>query len=305
MVAFLVTEVVKNVPRVREYVRSQHRRRRRVGFVPTMGAYHEGHRRLLNHCVRENDRSVVSLFVNPTQFDSDDDAQRYPRSFEQDRDLVEDESVDLLFAPDETEVYPEGDVTHIRLNHRLVEVYEGAQRPRFFEGMTRVVAKLLNIVNADRVYFGEKDLQQLLVVRRMVRDLHFPHSIRPVPVVRDENGVAYSSRNRRFTEEDWERAGSVHRIMSDARDETQRGREELLQRTETRLREVGLDTEYVDLVSYPEFTPTSPGDATAVLILAGQLGQVRLKDNLPLHHGSIRELELSEKPDAPGRSPAG
>ncbi len=297
-----MTTVKKRVPELREQIRAHRRRQRRIGFVPTMGAYHEGHRKLMRHCVRENDVTVVSLFVNPTQFDTDGDAQQYPRPFERDREVLEEESVDLLFAPGEEEMYPDGDVTGIRVNSPLVRVYEGEQRPRFFEGVTRVVAKLLNVVPADRVYFGEKDLQQLLVVRRMVRDLHFPHTVRPVPVARDENGVAYSSRNRRFTDRDRERAGEVYRIMSETR-ETPGDREELLERTGAKLRGAGLDTEYVDLVSYPEYTPTSPDDPTAVLILAGQVGEVRLKDNLPLHYGSIREMHRAEETGLPGGTP--
>ncbi len=263
-----------------------------VGFVPTMGALHGGHRSLFREAVAENDRVAISCYVNQNQFDTAEDAQKYPRNFQQDKDVARQETVDYFFLPADEEIYPPGDCTKIEVESPVTRCYEGTIRPNFFEGVARVVTKLLNIVPADRVYFGEKDLQQYIMVRRLVEDLKLEPEIRPVPVKRDENGVACSSRNRGFNDKNWETAARVHQIMQDIKNEAGRiTRKNLFEKYVPRLEEAGIDLQYLDVVRFPSYDPAWPADEDSVLIIAGYVGEVRLKDNLPLHADSVARLE--------------
>lgn len=267
-----------------------------VGFVPTMGALHGGHMSLVETALEENDRTAVSIYVNRVQFDSDQDAEVYPRSFEDDAGMLEDAGVDLLFHPNEEIMYPDGDATGVQVDLPLTRRFEGDIRPRFFDGVARVVSKLLHAVPANRVYFGEKDLQQLMMIRRMVTDLHFEQDVRTVPVARDEDGVAYSSRNRKFTGDDWETARGTYRVLANFRDEVGERTREDLEACRAELSEVGLEVQYLDVVDYTTFAPVEPDHDRAVLIVAGYAGDVRLKDHLVLHAKNLPALEskLSE-----------
>ncbi|MFP4686778.1 MAG: pantoate--beta-alanine ligase [bacterium] len=263
-----------------------------VGFVPTMGTLHEGHCQLIRRAARENDRVAISCYVNARQFDTQASAAAYPRELEKDLEVARSEKVDFVFTPSDDEMYPRGDCSTVLVNSPVTRCYEGAIRPNFFEGVARVVAKLFNIVPADRVYFGEKDLQQLIVIKQMVRDLHFLMDVIPVPVQRDDNGVAFSSRNKKFSEEDWQVACRVHQIMVEAKnDAPDISRQQLFDKHVPRLKEAGLDLQYLDVVRYPDYDPAWPADKSAVLIIAGYIGATRLKDNLPLHVDSVGELE--------------
>ncbi len=263
-----------------------------VGFVPTMGALHEGHMALFKKALRENDRLAISCFVNAAQFDSQSDAEKYPRDFSQDRKVAEQAGVDYLFHPSVEEMYPPGEATGVISSSPVTRCYEGTIRPNFFDGVTTVVAKLLNVIPAHRVYFGQKDLQQYIVVRRMIEDLRFPHEIVPVTVERDENGIAYSSRNRKLDSEGWETAGQVYELMETIRSEADDlTRQQLFKRYVTQLEEAGLEVQYLDVVRFPHYDPAWPADRDAVLILAGYIGDVRLKDNLPLHVSNVSKLE--------------
>lgn len=265
----------------------------RVAYVPTMGALHQGHRRVIREARANNEVLAVSIFVNPTQFDTDEDAEVYPRQFEQDHEILREEGVDLVFEPDYDDMYPEGDATDVLVDLPLTDRYEGEIRPRFFEGVARIVSKFFNIIPADHAYFGEKDLQQFLMLRRMVKDLHFRQTLHPVPVERDENGVAYSSRNQKFSDEDWTVAENVHALMGEIKDNvTDLTRSDLNDGYNDDFEAVGIDLQYLDVVSIPEYEPTDLDDPTAVLILAGHVGDVRLKDNLPLHVDSLAEMTI-------------
>jgi pantoate--beta-alanine ligase len=263
-----------------------------VGFVPTMGALHDGHRKVLSTAVEECDRVVASIFVNPTQFDTDEDAEVYPRQLDADREVLRDEGVDFCFTPKHETMYPEGDVTTIRVELPLTDRYEGEIRPRFFDGVARIVSKFFNIMPTNHAYFGEKDLQQYLMLKRMVRDLHFEQSLRSVPVARQDNGVAFSSRNEGFSEEDWETASDVFSLMERIKsNDSSLDRADLSETFQPELNALGMDVQYLDVVSLPEYEPCEPSEKSAVLIVAGYVGEVRLKDNLPLHFDSIRAME--------------
>lgn len=285
-------DIVKQPDVMRSRVREVRENSGSVGYVPTMGALHDGHWRVIREATRNNDRVAVSIFVNPTQFDTDEDAEVYPRQFEEDHEVLREEDVDLVFEPTHEAMYPEGDSTGVHVELPLTDRYEGEIRPRFFRGVAQIVSKFFNIIPADNAYFGEKDLQQYLMLERMVRDLHFPQQLNPVPVARDEDGIAYSSRNQKFTDEDWQTAARVYDLMNEIKDRVKEfSRSDLEETYPSKFEGTGLDLEYLDVVGLPAYDSISLSDPSAVLILAGYVGDVRLKDNLPLHFESVREMK--------------
>lgn len=186
-----------------------------IGFVPTMGALHQGHAALVKRCVEENDICAVSIFVNPTQFNNSEDLRRYPRTPEKDCELLESMGADIVFAPSEEEMYPVAD-TRVFDFGLLDKVMEGAFRPGHFNGVAQVVSKLFEFVKPHKAYFGEKDFQQLVIVKTMVKQLDLPVEIVGVPTVREPSGLAMSSRNRRLSDEQRERAAEIYRIMRES-----------------------------------------------------------------------------------------
>jgi pantoate--beta-alanine ligase len=233
-----------------------------VGLVPTMGALHAGHLALIRAARGECDVVVVSLFVNPTQFGDTNDLERYPRDEARDARLAEEAGVDLLFAPPVDEMYPAGFQTWVEVEE-LGSILEGIARPEHFKAVATVCCKLFNIVRPDRVYFGQKDAQQVEVIRRLIRDLDFELELRAVETVRDPDGLALSSRNARLSPEERELALALPRAL--ATRDRERARELL----------AGLDVDYV------EVAPFDP----PVLAGAIRVGSTRLIDNVPLEGG--------------------
>ncbi len=230
-----------------------------IGFVPTMGAFHEGHLSLFRAAREESDVVVASLFVNPTQFVAGEDFERYPRDEERDLELAEQAHVDFLFAPSADEVFPPGYQTWVEVE-KLGRGLEGEVRPGHFRGVATVCLKLFNLVRPNRAYFGQKDAQQAAVIRRMVRDLNVPVEIRVLPTVRDADGLALSSRNVYLSREERERALALPRAL--ATRDPERARELLGE----------LDVEYVEVA---DFDPK-------VLAAAVRVGSTRLIDNVVL-----------------------
>ena len=210
-------ERLTTVDSVRFRLREPRRAGRTIGFVPTMGALHEGHLALIRRARAENDLAVASVFVNPTQFNDKADLEKYPRDFARDAALAQEAGADVLFAPEAAEIYPPGFQTTVRLGP-LAELLEGYFRPGHFEGVCTVVAKLFNIVQPDRAYFGEKDWQQLKVVERMTADLDLPVQIVPCPTIREPDGLALSSRNARLSPEGREKARVIPYLLDAAQD---------------------------------------------------------------------------------------
>src|SRR3954468_14520488 len=209
---------IRTVAEMRAWLGNARDRNRSVGLVPTMGAFHAGHHSLMRAARDEMDEVVVSLFVNPAQFNDANDLAAYPRSEANDAAEASDLGVDVLFAPAVSEIYPEGFATTVSVGG-LSEVLEGAERgPGHFAGVCTVVCKLLNIVAPDLAYFGQKDAQQVAVVKRMVRDLDMQSKIEVMPTVREPDGLALSSRNVRLNEEDRRRALALSRALHAARD---------------------------------------------------------------------------------------
>ncbi|MCD8263959.1 MAG: pantoate--beta-alanine ligase [Tannerellaceae bacterium] len=191
-------KVVKSIKEIKDILVSEREAGRTIGFVPTMGALHAGHISLVEQSVKDNDVTVVSIFVNPTQFNDKSDLLTYPRTLGQDCQLLEPVGCEYIFAPSEEEMYPQPDTRVFQLG-RVAEVMEGAHRPGHFNGVAQVVSKLFDIVKPDNAYFGEKDFQQIAVIRAMVEQLHLPVHIIDCPILREPDGLAMSSRNIRLT----------------------------------------------------------------------------------------------------------
>lgn len=257
-----------------------------VGFVPTMGYLHRGHLALVERARRENPFVVVSVFVNPLQFGPGEDYHRYPRDLERDRALLQEAGVDLLFAPGVEEMYPEGFATRVQVEGPLTALWEGAVRPGHFQGVATVVARLFLLVQPQRAYFGEKDYQQLLVVRRMVRDLGFPVEVVGVPTVREEDGLALSSRNVYLSPETRKKAPVLYRALLAMREVALKGGSvaEALRAGEGVLAEVPeFRKDYLAIVHPETLLPLSDWVAGARGIVAGRFPEARLIDNLEVY----------------------
>lgn len=208
-------KVVNSIKELRENLSQERLEKRSIGLVPTMGALHAGHISLVERCVRENDVCVVSVFVNPTQFNDKHDLETYPRTLEADCALLEAAGCHYVFAPSVEEMYPEPDMRVFNLG-RVAEVMEGAMRPGHFNGVAQVVSKLFYIVEPDNAYFGEKDFQQIAVIRAMVKQLNIPVKINACPIKREADGLALSSRNTRLTPELRQKAPLIARTLKES-----------------------------------------------------------------------------------------
>jgi len=252
---------------------------RRVLLIPTMGALHGGHRELIRHARRAPGSSViaVSIFVNPLQFGPNEDLARYPRPLEADLEACREEGVELVFTPGVEDMYAEGATTTI-VPGRLADQLEGAVRPGHFGGVLTVVAKLFHIVAPDVAFFGEKDYQQLILVKKMTRDLDFPVQVVGVPTVREPDGLALSSRNVYLSPEDRARAATLQRALVEGASVSVRGQEAVLGAARNVLaQEPGIDVEYLELRD-PDLGP-APAQGPARLLVAARLGTTRLIDN--------------------------
>lgn len=209
-------ELVSKISELRLVLDGYRSQGKSIGFVPTMGALHEGHASLVRRSVKENDVTVVSVFLNPTQFNDPKDLERYPRTLDADCELLADCGATVVFAPSVEEVYPEPD-TRTFSYPPTDSVMEGAMRPGHFNGVCQVVSKLFSYVEADRAYFGEKDYQQIAVIRRMVDDLGFKLEIVPCPVIRQEDGLAMSSRNTLLSDEERATAANIYHVLNESR----------------------------------------------------------------------------------------
>ncbi len=277
-------EIVETIAAVRE-------RRRAlaaaggVGVVMTMGALHAGHLALVEAARAENARVVATIFVNPLQFGPREDLSRYPRPFERDRALLEGAGVDLLFHPSVDELYPPGFSTAIDVGGPTVPL-EGAARPGHFRGVATVVAKLLNITGPDRAYFGQKDAQQVAVLRRLVADLNLPVEVRVIPTVREPDGLALSSRNAYLGPQERAAAPTLYHALGAARDRWRAGERDALALRQT-VREIVaaeplLTLKYVDVVDPLSFESLNDAQPGALIALAARCGPARLIDNIIL-----------------------
>ena len=252
-----------------------------VGLVPTMGAFHDGHLSLIDAARRENDHVVVWLFVNPSQFNEAADLEAYPRDEARDAALAAEHGADVLFAPAVAEVYPPGFATTVTVAG-IGDTLEGAHRPGHFAGVATVVAKMLNMVRPDRAYFGAKDAQQVALVRRLVADLDIPAEIVTLPIVRDADGLALSSRNVHLGPQERERATMLSRALRAAADSGERDAAAIEAIVRTTMRNAGVDPEYVAVVAPETFEPVATVNGHALIAVAARVGTTRLIDNIEI-----------------------
>ncbi|MGS0686405.1 pantoate--beta-alanine ligase [Nakamurella sp. GG22] len=281
--------IVRTVRELRAALRP-HRSTGSVGLVTTMGALHDGHLELCRRARSENDVVVMSIFVNPTQFNDAADLAAYPRDEAADARMADGAGVDLLFAPDAAEVYPPGFSASVQLHGPIVETLEGARRGvGHFHGVTTVVCKLLNMAQPDRAYFGQKDAQQARVVMALVADLNIDTEIVTVPTVREPDGLAMSSRNRRLSPADRIRAAVIPGALDAAAAAVAGGERDagkIAGIAEQRFTAAGLAPEYVALVDAARFQPVATlGPTATILAVAVEIGGTRLIDNIPLSAG--------------------
>ena len=283
---------VRSVRELRDALAPERRAGRTIGLVPTMGAFHDGHLSLIRRARQDCEVVVVTLFVNPTQFAPTDDLEAYPRDEQRDATLAEAEGVDILFAPPVDEVYPDGFATTVTVGG-ITEMLEGhptRRGPSHFAGVTTVVTKLFNMAGPDVAYFGQKDAQQTLVLRTLVRDLDIPVRIEVCPTVRDPDGLALSSRNSYLSESERTQALALSRALraADAAVEAgERNAEAVLRAARAELDGAGIEPEYLELRSTTDLTPVERVNGSTLLAVAARVGRARLIDNVVL--GSGRE----------------
>ena len=276
---------VAGVGELRAWRRAQREQGRRVGFVPTMGYLHEGHLSLVDHARAASDAVAMSIFVNPLQFGPGEDLARYPRNLERDRALARDRGVDLLFVPAVDTMYPPGSEVRVSAGP-IAERWEGASRPGHFDGVLTVVAKLFHLVEPDVACFGQKDIQQATLVRRMVRDLDWPLRIELVPTTRDADGLALSSRNVYLDPDARRQALGLSRALFRARDAFAAGERSAaavrMLVEETLALHPGIAPDYIAIVEPEGLNPVMRLENGSIVAVAGRVGATRLIDNVIL-----------------------
>lgn len=276
-------DLIKTTQGVRNKVTALRSEGKTIGLVPTMGALHEGHLSLVKKCIADNDVCIVSIFVNPTQFNNKEDLKKYPRNLERDCEYLKSVGVGVIFAPSVDEVYPEPDTRQFDFG-QLDKVMEGEHRPGHFNGVAQVVSRLFDIVKPDRAYFGEKDFQQLAIIREMVKQLKLDINIVPMPIVREVSGLALSSRNERLTATQKEVAVNISKVLAESKEWMKTSSvEEVIKAVTTTLDSfTELKVEYYEIVDgYTLQSVTDWKDSDYIVgCIAIFCGEVRLIDNI-------------------------
>ncbi|WP_408006504.1 pantoate--beta-alanine ligase [Pseudalkalibacillus sp. A8] len=274
--------VVETIGEMQSYIKEQKQNGFKVGFVPTMGFLHEGHVSLMHRANQECDIVVTSIFVNPTQFGPNEDFERYPRDFEWDERIAKDNGSDVLFYPSSTQMYPNEAGTKLTVTKRTNRLC-GEKRPGHFDGVVTVLTKLFHIIQPDRAYFGQKDAQQVAVVDDLINSYFFPIELVVCPTIREEDGLAKSSRNVNLNDDERQIAPKLYEALNEAREKAQKGEtvfeiRQALSDTLDRL-ERG-ETDYVEILSYPELEPIKTFDQKTIIALAYRFESARLIDNI-------------------------
>ena len=277
-------EIIKTISELQKTLDSARQAGKTVGFVPTMGFFHEGHLGLVRAARSENDVVVMSIFVNPTQFGPAEDYQTYPRDLARDTELAEQAGADIILAPEVKEVYPDGLATYVEVTGPETQGLCAASRPGHFRGVTTVVAKLLNIVRPERVYFGQKDAQQLAVIKRMVRDLNIPVEVIGCPTVREPDGLAMSSRNTYLKPEERKAAAVLYEALIAGETTIKQGERSgarIIDAVEKVIkREPLAKLEYAEIRETAGFTKPGAVKGEILIAVAARFGQTRLIDNV-------------------------
>jgi pantoate--beta-alanine ligase len=279
--------VVETVSDLQAQIKLARAQGKKVGFVPTMGSLHQGHMMLVDKAVEDCDFVVCSIFINPLQFNDIDDLGRYPKTFDADSKLLKAANCDLLYFPSIEEMYPHGQNAQTTVSVPIVsEGLCGDSRPGHFDGMATVVIKLFHMVAPDASFFGEKDFQQLAVIRKMVGDLNLPFDIIGVATCREESGLAMSSRNHFLSPEEKATASNLYRILSEISATIESGKTdyfELCRKGNTELASLGFEPDYLEVRNANTLAPASTEDKSLVILVAAILGKARLIDNLRLN----------------------
>lgn len=280
-------KLIKTISEMRAALLPLKKAGKTVGLVPTMGALHEGHMSLVEASAKENDVTVVSVFLNPIQFGKNEDLDSYPRRLEKDAELVEAHGGTFVFAPSVSEMYPDGDPLTLVRDESLEHLYCGAYRPGHFRGVLTVVSKLFNISGADRAYFGKKDYQQAFLIRRMVKDLNFSVEIRLMPIVREDSGLARSSRNEYMNQGERNAAVAISKALLAAKasyDSGERSVNTLRSKIQESIAHAGGVVQYVEIASRETLLANSSGtiQEPSVILIAAFFGTTRLIDNIEL-----------------------
>ncbi|MDS1461870.1 pantoate--beta-alanine ligase [Escherichia coli] len=275
--------IIETLPILRQQIRRLRMEGKRVALVPTMGNLHDGHMKLVDEAKARADVVVVSIFVNPMQFDRPEDLARYPRTLQEDCEKLNKRKVDLVFAPSVKEIYPNGTETHTYVDvPGLSTMLEGASRPGHFRGVSTIVSKLFNLVQPDIACFGEKDFQQLALIRKMVADMGFDIEIVGVPIMRAKDGLALSSRNGYLTAEQRKIAPGLYKVLSSIADKLQAGErdlDEIIAIAGQELNEKGFRADDIQIRDADTLLEVSETSKRAVILVATWLGDARLIDN--------------------------
>lgn len=275
--------IIETLPLLRQQIRRLRMEGKRVALVPTMGNLHDGHMKLVDEAKARADVVVVSIFVNPMQFDRPEDLARYPRTLQEDCEKLNKRKVDLVFAPSVKEIYPNGTETHTYVDvPGLSTMLEGASRPGHFRGVSTIVSKLFNLVQPDIACFGEKDFQQLALIRKMVADMGFDIEIVGVPIMRAKDGLALSPRNGYLTAEQRKIAPGLYKVLSSIADKLQAGErdlDEIITIAGQELNEKGFRADDIQIRDADTLLEVSETSKRAVILVAAWLGDARLIDN--------------------------
>ncbi len=276
-------EIAKTTELTKKFVAAARRQDKTVGLVPTMGALHIGHVSLIQTARKQTDFVVISIFVNPTQFGPSEDFDKYPRPFDDDLQICREQGVDLVFSPDTNQMYPTQNITWVNVE-KLTESLCGRTRQGHFRGVTTVCAKLFNIVQPDVAFFGQKDAQQAVVIKRMVADLNMPLKIRICPTVRESDGLAVSSRNKYLSESERKDAMLLYKSLQKAKQLIQAGvtePEKIIAETKKILAQSSLfEPEYIEIVDPETLEPLEPVTGAVLIAVAARCGSARLIDNI-------------------------
>ncbi len=276
-------EVFTTIKEVRNFCKKSKSMGRSIGLIPTMGALHGGHIALVKKCREENDTTILSIFINPLQFNNKSDLLKYPRNTDKDLEILKKHSVNCIFIPDAKEMYPVPDERVFNFGS-LDKRMEGHFRPTHFNGVAKIVSRLLQITDADRAYFGEKDYQQLAIIKHLVKNLNFNTKIVPCPTVREKDGLAMSSRNALLTDEQRRNAAVISEVLKEASKKTGLTVQELKERVCRKINDTpGLEVEYFEIADGETLQPAVYREASEnglVGCIAVKAGEVRLIDNM-------------------------
>ena len=288
-------QIIKAPHKLTSIIKSLKKRGKTIGFVPTMGCLHDGHVSLIKKARKENDIVVLSIFVNPTQFGPKEDYKKYPRNFSRDTAIAKKAGVDIIFVPEVKDIYPKGFSTYVEENN-LSHILEGVIRPNHFRGVTTVVLKLFNIVQPDISYFGQKDYQQAVIIKKMVKDLNLDTEIKVLPTVREKDGLAQSSRNTYLNKEQRKSATILYRSLTSAKrliengltdaEEVKKRMREMIKKANpapdptSRRDDAGVNIDYIEIREPETLQPIKKITGNVVILLAVRIGKVRLIDNI-------------------------